>query len=440
MKRTTQLFSGGAVEEQRWPSQHPHWTLSAVAVALSGALYWCIVAVAGGFNRADADTTIYSSVMYAHGYWTCAYRSVPSDYPLAGPVYPVVSGLVQWITRAGFSSSKLLAGQFGANCQHAYSSYWHFEGVSNIAAYQWVLRTGVVAFVALAVSALAIFRSTPWHSTRITWLVPLALALTPPVVFCVQEDYHPQDIWALSMAFAAVALGLRGRSLGAGVVWALAVMSQPYTLLGVVVILVVSPRLEQRRLIVGGALGALVLGGAFYLVSGPRALSAALLGTGHTSIHEGTWMAQLHVGTGLGLVISRIGPLVGAALVAWWVRTRRPDVAHDPIVLLGLLATAWSLRLVFEENLWGYYCMATGATLVLRDIMVRRTSRGTIYWLVMVFVAFGRVSGYPRPWGVWPYWVWQLLLVPSAFLVAFFSLRASMKSPPSASQPLRTTT
>lgn len=392
-------------------------------------MYSGIVMLTGGFTRSDANATVYSAVMFSHGHWNCAYRSIPNSQPLVGPVYSAVSGLVQWISQAGFSSSYLTSSQIGTDCQHAYASYLAFAGVGNVAGYESVLRTALVAWFALTLSGIAVLRTTPLRSTRITWLIPLFFALTPPVIFCVQEYYHPQDVWALALALAAVALGLRKRFFVAGVVWVFAIMSQPFALLGLVMTVVISSWTERRRLFGGGVLAAMLVCGVSYFASGRRAVAAAIFGTGDTFIHSATWMAELKVGSIAGLVISRVGPIVGAALVAWWVRSRRPDVAQDPVILLGLLATVWSLRLVFEENLWGYYCMATGATLVLRDILARRASRGTIYWLLLVLFAFGDINSLPRPWGTLPYWVWQLMIVPSGLLVALFSLRATMNGP-----------
>jgi hypothetical protein len=411
-------------------TRRSYWSLSAVAVAVGGVLYWSIVELMGGFVVGDADSTVFSSVMFSHGYWACAYRSISTAQPLSGPIYPLASAVVQWITRAGFSPGYLSTNQIGLNCQHAYASYASFARGTNVPVYDAVLPTAMVAWFALTLAAIAIFRMSAWRATRITWIIPLAFALTPPVIFCVQEFYHPQDLWALAMAFVAVALGLRGRPFAAGIVWALAVMSQPFTLLGVVVVLVISSWSDRRRLVIGGVLCAVFTCSVLDVTSGSRAVSAALMGTGATTIHHGTWMAVLHVGSGVGLVVSRFGPLAGAALVAWWVRARRPDVVCDPVILLGLLATVWSLRLVFEENLWGYYCMATGATLVLRDIMARRLSRGTVYWLILVLFAFGAVDLHSLPWAVWPNWVWQLSVAPSAFFVALFSLRESMRTQP----------
>ena len=403
-------------------------SLSVLSLLIGGALFWCLVLWTGGFATGDADATIYNAMMWSHGFWACAYRSIPTTRPLGGPVYPLVSAGVQWITRAGFSGSYLTPGQMGIHCQHAYASYQSFAGSTRTSAFTWALRTGIIAWVALTLGALSLVRTTSLRGTRATWLVPLAFAVTPPVLFCVQEFYHPQDLWALAMVFVAVTWGLRGHQVTSGVFWALAVMSQPYALLGLVAVLVIASWPDRRRLVVGGVVCAASVGAITWAVAGRRALAAALVGTGDTTIHYGTWMSQLHVSAHAGLAISRGGPLVATALLSWWVRKRCPGAGRDPAVLLGLLAAAWSLRLVFEENLWGYYCMATGATLVLHDIVTRKSSRPTIYWLVIVMIAFGDINATPRPWGLWPTWIWQLLIAPSAFVVALHALRSSMRT------------
>ena len=427
MEREARHSASGAVRTRFDLTRDSHWSAIILAVVAGGAIYWFIVELAGGFAKDDSYSVLYSSVMFSHGYWSCAYRSMPSYLPQSGPVYPLVSAAVQWITRLGFSTGYLTPSQIGPSCHNAFNIFGRLTRGTDVSPFYPVLPTAMVAWFALTLSALAIFRTSVLRSTRSIWLIPLAFALTPPLIFCVQEYYHPQDIWALAMAFTAVALGLRQRAFAAGVLWALALMSQPYTLLGVVTILVISSWPVRRRLVAGGAICTAMVCSVLYLTSGSHAVVASLLGTGNTLIHETTWMYELHVNSTFGLVFSRLGPVAVVALVAWWVRSRRPDVVSDPVILLGLLATAWSLRLVFEENLWGYYCMATGVTLVLRDIMARRASRGTIYWLVLVLFAFGDIHGHFRFWGQWPTWVWQLLLAPTAFLVAFSSLRVSMR-------------
>jgi hypothetical protein len=369
---------------------------------------------------------MYSSVMLAHGHWACAYR-VPSNQALSGPIYPLVSASIQWITRIGFSTPFPSSSQIGVGCKNALASFLTWEKTTED--YPSVLATGLVAWLALCSAGLALLQTLKMTNRLSPWLFALVLTVTPPVFFAVQENYHPQDLWALAMIFAAVALWFRARSYGAGVFLALAVMSQPYTLLGVLVLVVVSTPRDRRQLIISGALTALVVTTLTYFIFGTRGLSATLIGTGDTSIHTGTWMAELHFTSGEGIGVSRVGPLAAALMLAWWCHRRRPDIAHDPVAFLGLLAACWSLRLVFEENLFGYYCAATGVTLIMRDVVARRVARSTFIWLIVVLIAFDDIRHQATPWDHWPTWVWQVLIAPTSFLIAFLPLRRSLNAP-----------
>lgn len=425
MQRNPRTLVGPESGLRHWLSRPSRWFQTLIVIVAGCALFWWIEELSGGFQIGDADASIYTSLMVAHGHWSCMYRQVPSYQPLSGPIYPVVSAIIQMLSHVGFSSSFPSSTQIGANCAHAFTSFFAWQGSS--AEFPWVLRTALIAWIALTALGIAVLRTTQLRGTRAVWLVPAFFAVTPPIIMALQEYYHPQDMWALAMTFAAVALWIRKRSFLAGIFLALAVMSQQYVLLGVVALIVVSSSRERRGLICGGVLATFVTATTMYLVAGSRALSATLLGTGDTNIHVGTWMSEIHLRSGAAIGLSRVGPLLAAAYISRWCFLRRPDLLKDPVVVLGLLATCWSLRLVFEENLWGYYCFATGATLVLRDIAATRLSRGTIAWLVLVLVVFGDFRLHQPPWGYWPIWVSQLLVAPSAFIVAFHSLRQSMR-------------
>jgi len=366
---------------------------------------------------------MYSSVMLAHGHWACAYR-VPGNQALSGPIYPLISAFTQWITRIGFSAPFPSSGQIGVGCHDALASFISWEKTTPV--YPSVLATAIVAWVALWLSVTAVIQSLKVLGRRSIWQFTLVLVVTPPVFLAVQENYHPQDLWALAMIFVAVALWLHARTYCAGVFLALAVMSQPYTLLGVLVILVVSTPRGRRDLTIAGTLTALVTTTLTYFTFGSRGLSATLIGTGDTSIHAGTWMSELHLTSGEGIGVSRVGPLAAALLLSWWCHRRQPDIAHDAVAFLGLLAACWSLRLVFEENLFGYYCAATGVTLILRDFVARRLAWSTIIWLAVVLIAFDDIRHQATPWEHWPTWIWQVLIAPTAFLIAFLPLRHSL--------------
>ena len=51
----------------------------------------------------------------------------------------------------------------------------------------------------------------------------------------------------------------------------------------------------------------------------------------------------------------------------------------DPVPFCRSIATSLSFRLVFEQNLYGYYFMALAVSLVLVDVMCGRI-RGDSWW------------------------------------------------------------
>lgn len=413
-------------DTRRWLELPSRWWRTSLSVAIGGVLFWWLIKTSGGFTTADAGSTLYSATMMAHGNFSCAYPSFEAASSwLSGPVYSIVSAITQWITRAGFARQFPTSHQLGANCHHATAAFtnWYVS--------PWVLkpllRTALVAWLGLTVAGIFVLRTSELRGTRSTWLIPLAFAVTPPLIFVLQEQYHPQDIWALALTFVATALWLRRSSWGTGVVLALAVMSQQYAILAVVIFLVISAPRERWRIVGAGTLTVLAMSIPMYVIGGRGGLSAVFLGTGNTVPEFGSWMLELHVNNAAGLAIARAGPIVATFLLAVWCRSRGGNLVRDPVVLLGLLATGWSLRLVFEENLFAYYPMATGVTLVLRDVIARRISRGTILWLGAVLFAFDDIRNNTAPWRSWPDWIWQVTLVPAVFLIAVYSLRRSMR-------------
>ena len=364
----------------------------------------------------------------AHGlvHHSLGLNSEAASSWLSGPVYSIVSAATQWITRAGFARPFPTSHQLGANCHHATVAFTNWYISPSVL--KPLLRTALVAWLGLTVSGILILRTTELRGTRSTWLIPLAFAVTPPLIFVLQEQYHPQDIWALAMTLAATALWLRRSAWATGVVLALAVMSQQYAILAVVIFLVISAPRDRRRIVGAGTLTVVAMSIPMYVIGGRGGLSAVFIGTGNTVPEFGSWMMDLHVNNAVGLGIARAGPIVATFLLAMWCRSRGGNVLRDPVVVLGLLATGWSLRLVFEENLFAYYPMATGVTLVLRDVIARRFYGGTILWLGAVLFAFDDIRNNAAPWRSWPDWIWQVALVPAAFLISFYSLRRSMRA------------
>jgi hypothetical protein len=136
------------------------------------------------------------------------------------------------------------------------------------------------------------------------------------------------------------------------------------------------------------------------LTSG-RALRAALLGssqvmlgTNTRSSTGGTVLWELHVHGALLFVLVRIAPIVLAMALAWWATHRFGPITLDAAPLLTIIATSLLLRLVFEENIFGYYFMAVAVLLIMLDVVRGRVRGCTVAWLGLVALVFD-----PVPWG-----------------------------------------
>ena len=89
--------------------------------------------------------------------------------------------------------------------------------------------------------------------------------------------------------------------------------------------------------------------------------------------------------------------------IAWWALRRLGSRVLEPIPLVSLLATSLSLRLVFEEGLFGYKFLALGVMLLLLAIVRGRIRPSLVAWLAFAALAFNPIPGplsiNGRSWG-----------------------------------------
>ena len=222
-----------------------------------------------------------------------------------------------------------------------------------------------------------------WEPTTLVIVAGL-----PPVWLCVEGTFHPEDLVAMGLALVAVALARRSSWAWAGVVVALAVLSQQFALLVAAPLFVLAPR-GRRPAYAGAAAGTtaaavLVLAS---LTSGDAA-HAVLFGTGTTGGIGGTLLWELDLHGALLLLVSRIAPIVLSLLLAWWVVRRLGPSSLEPVALLSVVGLSLSLRLVFEQQLFGYYFMALSVALVLLDVAGGRLRATLVAWLATVSIVY----------------------------------------------------
>jgi hypothetical protein len=98
-------------------------------------------------------------------------------------------------------------------------------------------------------------------------------------------------------------------------------------------------------------------------------------------------------------VVARALPVVFAVVISVWARKRLGENVLEMGTLLSLLATTLGLRLLFEENLYGYYFMAMTVTLVCVEGVRHKMSGRVLTWIGLIMVGFT-----PIPWFVFLRW------------------------------------
>jgi hypothetical protein len=244
------------------------------------------------------------------------------------------------------------------------------------------------------------------------------VACLPSVYMPLVQFFHPEDLLATGLALVGVALVLRDRWLAAGLVLGLAVLSQQFTLLILIPLLVVAPRTKLLKILGGTACSIALVGVPLLAITSGRAITAILVGTGDVgSSNVAFYGIPLH--NSLALATLRIIPLALCAIVAWWAHARLSARSLEPVALLSLLSLSLALRLAFEVSLFGYYLMSFSVLLLLVEIAEGRIKIAYIVWTGVATWATvgGGLVDHSTFAGV-AVQLWQLLIVGGAVYLA----------------------
>ena len=483
------------------PVSGPSCAMSWIA---STGLFVLVVQLFGGISPGDSAESVYSTWSIAHLNLACAYPPAsqfhfpPDALPFAAvaPLYPLLSGVASAILRIGHGVAFPTTAAMGAHCSNASVAIYRWSLSSH--ALNPTLKIAYLGWIVLMASVIVLLRTSGrgrngWEAATL-----FLLAVAPPVSMCVTTYFHPQDLIAMGCILFAVSCAIRGRWMWAGVLLGLAFTSQQFALLAIAPMIVIVPRSRRLSLFLGTVLSIGIIDGPFILLSSGRAFKIALfgssrltvLGAKHFHATGGTvlFATNLH-GVALFLIARVLPVLCALAIAIWAVRRLGPRVTEVETIL-SVLATALCMRLVFEENLFGYYFMALAVALLCIDGLRGRVSGRVWVWIGMVTVAFDpfpwwlylkwearglnlflalpvlfevivlsafvvgarhrryqwyliasaivvALTGFPPLWGrIWthhiaPYWLWQLILVPTGLILASEALRAALRNRPS---------
>ena len=350
-----------------------------------------IVAAAGGPAIGDAWESIYGTWAVAHGQFACMYPPHPETIStFAGPGYPLVAGALGALAQVGHGTPFPSTAALGHGCSHAVPAMvgWSEKGGAIVP----TLRTGYLAWLFLLAGLVWLLRSigrgrSGWEPTTL-----VIVACLPPVWLAVEGFFHPQDIVAMGFGLAATACAFRSQWIAAGALIAVAAFTQQYVLLIAIPLLVVAPG-RRRWEFVGAAIAtAAVIAGPILALTHGTAAHYVFYGSGASAGVGGTVIWEWHMHGLLLLVVSRILPLVLSLLISAYVVRRVGSGSQNPAVLLPLIGVSLSLRLVFEQNIFGYYFLALAVMLVLVDVQRGRIRETLVAWIAMVTLVYTEPS------------------------------------------------
>jgi hypothetical protein len=382
---------------QRWLDKPQSALMCLSSWILSSAIFVCMVALFGGPSQADAAESFYATWAIAHGKLACAYPPagpIPaSDYfpfyqhqPGTPPLWPILSGAYAALTRIGHTAVFPSQHVLGAGCSNG-----------NPEMYLWAQRTaaifptigiGYLSWFVLLAGVVALLRASGRGRTGWEVFGVIFIAVVPMVWEPVLTSYHPQDLTSLGLALAGTACALRRKWVWAGILVGLAITSQQFAFLVLLPLFVVAPGRNRWRLLVSSAAVVLLISLPFVVATSGKALHAVIFGTGDSPTYGGTivWETGLH---GPALVfIARILPLLVSLAIAFWAFRRLGSRVVEPIPLISLLTISLSLRVVFEEGLFGYKLMAMSVMLVLLAIVQGQIRGRLVAWLALATLAF----------------------------------------------------
>ena len=376
----------------------------------------------GGPTQYDAIQTIYSTWAIAHGHFACSYPKWDwNGAPLVAPIYPLLAGSIAAVARIGHQVPFPSIAQLGPHCSNVVADMFRWSVQSG--AIPPTIRVSYVSWVILLAGVVAFLRASGrgrcgWEPTA-----AVLVACLPPAFMCIQEYLHPEDLVAVGLALGGLACVRVSSWTWAGALIGLACISQQFALLIAIPLMIIAPPARRLRYVLGAAGSVALIILPLALITSGRVLRAALLGSGSSLGYGGTVLREVHLSGAPLFGISRILPIALAGILAVWALQRLGAAVTEPIALLSLMATSLCFRLVFEQNLLGYYFMAVAVLLVLLDVTAGRIRIGLVAWLGLLAFAFLRVSptGWPTP-RVAPGWIWQIVLVSSALALASIPL------------------
>jgi Glycosyltransferase family 87 len=291
---------------------------------------------------------------------------------------------------------------------------------------------GVLAWLVLAVGALALLRAGRADTLGRTAGLLVFLAVLPSASSAIVQLYHPQDVVSLGLALGGLAQALRQRWIPAGLLFGVAILTKQFAILLLLPALASAPDRRARAGLLVSATAVFAAGLLPFLVSAPDATVANFTGTsGGGALAGATVLTQLGATGNAASAVARDAPVVFAVVACIWARQRLGRTLARPETLVGLTLACVGSRLVFESVLFPYYLLATSVIFFQLDLVARRSPHRSLTWCAAAafFVAL-------RPGNRTVDAVGTLLLAATGVVAGLAELRRTPVAPAAPGPPL----
>jgi hypothetical protein len=362
----------------------------------------------GGPNLGDANLSMYTTWLLAHGNLTCAYPAglsspnVHISSVLTSPLYPLIAAAFAAMFRIGSAIPFPAASALSHSCPYASSML--FGWARRAGALEPTLWIGVAAWMALTI-ALFYYLSDRGMMTRRRAISLVVAALGAPAYQALIIYFHPQDLLAIALIVAALGSAQRERWLLAGVLIGLGLLAQQFVVLAAIPLLITCPRPRLPRFCAGAVLGFAPIGVSLLVLTSGSALFPIILGSDRVdpsvklpvTSSGGSVLWELHLHGLVAFLTIRGLPIVSSIVVSIWAR-RRWDLASRPDLLVALVGLSLSFRLVFEQNIFSYYFTPVFVLLVLVAATMRSQASLILLWIAVDLAGFNPIRRTNQFW------------------------------------------
>ena len=217
----------------------------------------------------------------------------------------------------------------GPHCSNGPDAMFHWA--LSTKAFHVTYDIGYVGWLFLMAGAVAFLRAV--GRGRCVWepATLLVLACLPPVWSALENVFHPEDLIAMGLALGGVACAMRRWWAWAGVLLALAVLSQQFALLVAAPLFVVAPPDRRLRYLLAGLGTSLAVVLPLITFTSNRVVRAITLGSGDSIGAGGTAVRLLRLHGPLLVGVSRVLPIILSMALAWWLMRRLGEAVLTPL-------------------------------------------------------------------------------------------------------------